>query len=512
MRKRRWLVMSRCFPRNGLIALIVIAGLVGVGVVGFSRHALCDRDKPAPQAAGERSSDISSDGYAVAQQLSEAFEAATAKVNSSVVPIFAEQIVDVRSPFAGPTDPFRDFFGDDFFRRFFSTPQGGKQTVRSLGSGVIVSSDGYVLTNNHVVSRAEKLTVMLSDDKKYDARVVGTDPQSDVAVLKIDADGLPAAKLGDSDSVKVGQWVIAVGNPFQLMHTVTAGIISAKGRSQLGLADYEDFIQTDASINPGNSGGALADLAGRVVGINTAINSPTGGSVGIGFAIPINMAKKVMETLISEGKVTRGFMGILPQDIDENLLAALKLKSMHGSLVGDVTAGGPADKAGIKRGDVITALDGREVEGSNDLRNMVAQAKPDARIQVTLIRDGKERDITVVLGERPGEAEAAGPATSPEESHSVEKLGLSLQDLTPDIASQLGYEDEKGVLVAAVAGGTAAEEAGLERGDLIQEVDRAEVQSVKDFQKEIGKLASGDSVALLVRRGQNTFFRAIVMP
>jgi serine protease Do len=324
---------------------------------------------------------------------------------------------------------------------------------------VIVSSDGYILTNNHVVSRAEKLTVMLSDDKKYQARVIGTDPQSDVAVLKIDTDGLPAARLGDSDSVRVGQWVIAVGNPFQLMHTVTAGIISAKGRSQLGLADYEDFIQTDAAINPGNSGGALADLDGRVIGINTAINSPTGGNVGIGFAIPINMAKNVMETLISEGRVARGYMGILPQDIDENLLAALKLKSTRGSIVGDVTADGPADKAGIKRGDVIIALNGRKVEDSNDLRNIVAQTKPETRIEVALIRDGKEKDMTVVLGERPGGAEATGPGTAPEEERSLEKLGLSVQDLTPDIETRLGYQDEKGVLVTAVAAGSAAEEA-----------------------------------------------------
>jgi serine protease Do len=504
--------MSRYFPRSGLIALIIVTGLVAIGVVGFSRHALCDRDKPVPSAADRGSSDISSDGYEVARQLSEAFEAATQKVDESVVPIFAEQVVEVRSPFASPADPFRDFFGDDLFRRFFSTPEGGKQTVRSVGSGVIVSSDGYILTNNHVVSRAEKLTVMLSDDKKYQARVIGTDPQSDVAVLKIDTDGLPAARLGDSDSVRVGQWVIAVGNPFQLMHTVTAGIISAKGRSQLGLADYEDFIQTDAAINPGNSGGALADLDGRVIGINTAINSPTGGNVGIGFAIPINMAKNVMETLISEGRVARGYMGILPQDIDENLLAALKLKSTRGSIVGDVTADGPADKAGIKRGDVIIALNGRKVEDSNDLRNIVAQTKPETRIEVALIRDGKEKDMTVVLGERPGGAEATGPGTAPEEERSLEKLGLSVQDLTPDIETRLGYQDEKGVLVTAVAAGSAAEEAGLERGDLIQEVGRAEVHSVKDFQKEVGGLESGESVALLVRRGQNTFFRAIVMP
>jgi serine protease Do len=505
--------MWRDLLRSGRAVSVLLAVIATVVALTAGRWAL--RDCSTPVLAEEETGGAGggAEGYMVAQQLSAAFEVATKRVDQSVVPIFAEQVVEVANPFASPTDPFRDFFGDDFFKRFFGTPEGGKRTVRSLGSGVIVSSDGYVLTNNHVVSSAEKLTVMLSGNAKYDARVIGTDPQSDVAVLKIDADGLQPATLGNSDNVKVGQWVIAVGNPFQLMHTVTAGIISAKGRSQLGLADYEDFIQTDAAINPGNSGGALADLDGMVIGINTAINSPTGGSVGIGFAIPINMAKNVMETLIAEGRVSRGYLGILPQDIDEDLAAALKLKGTEGSLVGDVTAGGPADKAGIKRGDVITALEGKKVADSNDLRNMVAQDKPGSRVDITLIRDGKQKHVDVVLGERPGGGGTTGSGAAPkEEEESVEKLGLSLQDLTPDIASQLGYEGQEGVLVTAVAAGSAADEAGLARGDLIQQVDRAGVGSVRDFRKEVAKLGSGDSVALLVRRGENTFFVALAVP
>jgi serine protease Do len=498
--------------RKGLVWMAVVTVVVVVGVVGLSRHALCERDVPAALSRDEGMGASGTAGYAVAEELSKAFEAATSEVDQSVVPIFAEQVVEVANPFSSPADPFRDFFGDDFFKRFFGTPEGSKQTVRSLGSGVIVSSDGYILTNNHVVSGAEKLTVIVSDDKKYDAHVVGTDPQSDVAVLKIDASGLPAALLGDSDGVRVGQWVIAVGNPFQLMHTVTAGIISAKGRSQLGLAAYEDFIQTDAAINPGNSGGALADLDGRVIGINTAINSPSGGSVGIGFAIPINMAKGVMETLIKEGHVSRGYMGILPQDIDESLASALKLKGTEGSLVGDVTAGGPADKAGIKRGDVIVGLDDHKVADSNDLRNMVAGDKPGSRVRVSLIRDGKEKEVEVELGERPGGTAESGKESAPEEGHNVEKLGLSVQDLTPEIASQLGYEGAAGVLVAGITAGSAADDAGLVRGDLIEMVDRVEVHTAREFQKEINKLNSGDSVALLIRRGQNTFYAAIAMP
>jgi serine protease Do len=495
---------------NYVVVLLVVLLAVILTHTGVSRMSPAQAD---PVDTGKSTMDISAtDGYMVANLLSEAFEAASHKIDQSVVPIYAEQVVEYRSPFGSPTDPFRDFFGDDFFRRFFGAPETGRQTVRSLGSGVIVSSDGYILTNNHVVSSAEKLTVVLPENKKYDAHVVGTDPQSDVAVLKIDATGLQAATLGNSDDVKVGQWVIAIGNPFQLMHTVTAGIISATGRSQLGLADYEDFIQTDAAINPGNSGGALADLDGRVIGINTAINSPSGGNVGIGFAIPISMAKNVMETLITEGKVARGYMGILPQDIDEDLAQALNLKNTKGALVGDVTAGGPADKAGIKRGDVIVSLDGKMVDDSNELRNMVAQDKPDSRVKVGLVRDGKEKDLTVVLGERPNTQRQAAPSSAPEEEQSVQKLGLSVQDLTPDIASQLGYENETGVLVTAVEAGSAADDAGLARGDLIEQVDRADVGSVSEFRKAINRLHSGDSVALLVRRGQNTFFVAIDIP
>ena len=294
----------------------------------------------------EKSSTDNPQVHGLLSQISEAFEEAAANVSSSVVSIFAEQTVQVQSPFGLPDDAFKDFFGDDFFKRFFGTPpsQEHKRTVQSLGSGVIVTKDGYILTNNHVVANAEKLSVIIGDKKNYEAKIIGTDPPTDVAVIKIDANDLPAAILGDSDKVKVGQWVIAVGNPFHLFHTVTHGIISAKGRSSVGLADYEDFFQTDASINPGNSGGALADTEGNVIGINTAIASPSGGNVGIGFAIPINMAKKVMDDLISRGEVTRGYIGLIPKDINDDLAKALKLSGTEGVLVGDVDRAGPADK------------------------------------------------------------------------------------------------------------------------------------------------------------------------
>jgi serine protease Do len=454
-------------------------------------------------------------GFEIATKLSEAFEAAAQKIDPCVVPIFAEQEVTSSSPFASPADPFREFFGDDFFKRFFNAPsQGEKQTIHSLGSGVIVSVDGYILTNNHVVQDADKLTVVLSDKKKFTAKIIGKDPQTDVAVIKIDAKNLPAAVMGNSDDVKVGQWVIAIGNPFQLMNTVTAGIISAKGRSDIGLADYEDFIQTDAAINPGNSGGALADLGGNVIGINTAINSPSGGNVGIGFAIPINMAKNVMDKLITGGKVSRGYLGLVPQDIDDNMAKALKLKDTKGSLVGDVTVGGPADKAGIQTGDIIIKLDDQAISNSSELRTLIAQKKPGTVVTVTVIRDGSEKQIQAKLDDRPVERAGQGQGAQPPEleEQTFQKLGLSVQDLTPDIAKQLGYENDRGALIAEVAGGSPAEDAGLQQADLVKEVNRVKVTSVAEFKSAIRRIKSGDSAALLVKRGQNTFFVALQIP
>lgn len=445
--------------------------------------------------------------------ISEAFETASAKVSVSVVSIFAEQTVQAQNPFGMPDDPFKEFFGEDFFKRFFGTPgpQEERQTVRSLGSGVIVSRDGYILTNNHVVAGAEKLSVVIGKSKTYQAKIIGTDPPTDVAVIKIAAKDLPVATLGQSESVKVGQWVIAVGNPFQLMHTVTAGIISAKGRSSVGLADYEDFIQTDASINPGNSGGALADLEGNVIGINTAIASPSGGNIGIGFAIPIDMAKRVMDELMSEGEVVRGYVGLYLQDLNEELAKALDLEGTKGVIVSDVEKDGPAEKAGLKRGDVIVAFDGKEIENGAQLKNLVAMTRPKTKVEVDLIRDGKRMNLTVMMGERPKSTDMRRREPGSQEGQTSKKLGISIQTLTPDIASQLGYQNENGVVVTNVVPGSAADDAGLQRGDLIKEINRRKVRSVEDFEEEAKKLKSGDSVALLLRRGANTFFVAITV-
>lgn len=507
------------FNRNKralLIATMLIGGFLGGLIVAAHTEmtpASFAQNKTQPSSPNFNAAQ----GRLILQQFSAAFEEAAAKVNAAVVPIFSEQTVESRGAMRIPNDQFHEFFGDDFFRRFFNSPNGdnGDQRVRGLGSGVIMSKEGYILTNNHVIREADKVTVMLGENKKYTARIIGADPATDLAVIKIDATDLPVATLGNSEAARIGQWVIAVGNPFELLHTVTAGIISAKGRSTAGLnLAYQDFIQTDASINPGNSGGALADLDGNVIGINTAISTPSGGSVGIGFAIPINMAKQVMDELISQGKVTRGYLALVPQDIDESMAKAWKLKSTEGALVGDVTPRGPADKAGIQRGDIITSFNGKKILNSTQLRQTVAQADPGETAKVNLLRDGREMPVSVVLGERPKDPDAREEQDNdaPEET-SGEKLGLSTQTLTPEMAQQLGYRNDDGVIISSVTSGSPADEAGLRRGDLIKEVNRTEVSTAQEFKRLISRLESGDSAVLLItRRGQNTFYAAIQVP
>jgi serine protease Do len=492
--------------------LIVLAAAADLRIVRFAPIAAQEAGSSAPLRLSSASTDVSPQARQFIDQFSAAFEQAAAKVNPSVVPIFSEETVTVQSSFGNPNDPLRQFFGDQFYQHYFGQAPGEQQrTVHALGSGVIASSDGYILTNNHVVQGAQKLTVVLPSGDRVSAQVIGADPQTDLALVKVDAEGLPAATLGDSDSVKVGEWVIAVGNPFQLLHTTTAGIISAEGRSSVGLADYEDFIQTDAAINPGNSGGALADLDGNVIGINAAISSPSGGSVGLGFAIPINMAKSVAEQLKAHGRVVRGYLGVVLQTLTPELAKALGIaETTKGVLVGDVAQGGPAAAAGFQRGDVITEFNGQPATDLVRLRSMVANLSPGTRVDAAVLRDGRETTLHVTLGEQPQQraasANAQGGPPSPEQ------LGLAVQTLTPDIAQQLGYQGEAGAVVAQVEPGSVAESAGLRKGDLIEEVNRQPVRSAEDLVNRLRQAKSGDTVALLVRRGKDTFFVALQIP
>jgi len=429
--------------------------------------------------------------------LSEAFRNIAKEVTPAVVSVNSTKTVKVTSAVPGfqfhQESPLERFFGKNLVPQF-QQPQTQHGYVREgLGTGVIVSPDGYILTNNHVVEGADSVSVKLSDNRTFDAKVVGTDPKTDVAVLKIDAKGLTTAKLGDSDALQVGEWVAAVGNPFGLTSTITAGIVSAKGRSQVAITDYEDFIQTDAAINPGNSGGPLVNLAGEVVGINTAIASSTGGYQGVGFAIPINMAKTIMESLIHEGRVVRGFLGVGIQPLNQGLADSFGYHGTKGALVGEVSPNGPAAKAGFKQGDIIERFDGRDVTTVNQLRNLVASTKPGTRVSAEVFRNGDEKTLNVKLGElsdQPGQATAEKTSTD---------LGLTVSDLTGDVASSLGYEEHEGVLVSGVDPVGPAARAGIAPEDLIVSVQGKPVHTAEQFWNLIRKNDLSKGVRLIVQ-------------
>jgi len=408
---------------------------------------------------------------------------------------------------------------DEMFRQFGipapgTGPNQRPQVERGLGSGVIVSADGSILTNHHVVDGAEKITVMMNDNRTFEAKIVGTDQPSDLAVLKIDAQNLPFLTPGNSDSVRVGDIVLAIGNPLGIGQTVTAGIISAKGR-RTGLSDgsYEDFLQTDAPINRGNSGGALVNLNGELIGINSQILSPggaSGGNIGIGFSIPSNMAKSVLEQLLKDGKVHRGMLGINIQNVTEDTAKALDLKDRSGILVSNVKAGGSADKAGVKRGDIITAINGEKLEDSNVLRNKVAGTAPGTEIRLTVVRDGKEMELTAKLDEF-NAADAKNPATGQEDpdapgpQNQGGKLGLGLEPVTPQLAKQLGLDAAEGLVVTEVDPNGPAAEAGLSRGDVILEVNRKAVSSVADVKSALDGSGGKPVLLLMNRRGQTIY-------
>ena len=473
--------------RTGVVLSRMVAAIVLVAVLVSGAAASIDDDIRLLQRTGK------------------AFAAITEKANRAVVFVQIEKTVGRRGPLMG-NDPL-GFFNDPFFRRFFGPgmPRRQPQEQRQVGqgSGFIFHEDGYILTNNHVVGDADVIKVKLADGRRFTAKVVGTDPQSDVAVIKIDADNLPVLPLGDSDKLQVGEWVIAIGNPFGLHHSVTVGVVSAKGRSHLGINDYEDFIQTDAAINPGNSGGPLINIHGEAVGMNTAIFSRSGGSMGIGFAIPINMARAVSDQLIDKGKVTRGRLGVVIQEIDEELAKSFGLDSSAGVLVAEVADDSPAEKGGMKSGDVIVSMNGKPVDDVGELRNSIALTRPGTKMTFTVIRDGHRKKLVVTIG-----SQESGGRLASVKSGLLKKLGLEIQDLTPELAAQFGYSEGDGVLVAEVEPGSMVAQVGLRSGILIEEVNRKKVHNTKEFMKALARSKKTGRVMFKIRDGEYSRFVA----
>lgn len=439
------------------------------------------------------------------KQSGQAFRHVAKKVSPAVVFIKVEKNVSAQG-----SAEYYSPFNDDFFRRFFGQPPQFRQPHQTpqkrreagQGSGFLISPDGYILTNNHVVGDADLVSVQMNDGREYTAAIVGTDPGSDLAVIKIEESDLPFLKLGRSDRLEVGDWVLAVGNPFGLSHTLTAGVVSAKGRSGIGLNDYEDFIQTDAAINPGNSGGPLVNLDGEVVGINTAIFSRSGGYMGIGFAIPVDMAKNIKTQLIEDGEVKRGRLGVYIQDMTNDLAESFDLDETTGILITQVLEDSPAEDADLKQGDIILEIDGDKVDKVSTFRNRIALTAPGTKVQLTILRDGDHKTIKVKIGAL--ELAASGQKS---DSSDLPTLGLSLQPLTPELAERFGYEDQQGVLVAGVESGSLADRAGIKRGSLILEINRKRVTSAKEAKKLLN--TKKKSHLFLVRQGQGTRYVAI---
>lgn len=397
-----------------------------------------------------------------------------------------------------PRDPMEDFFGFPGRPHGPREPRGG-----GMGSGVIVSPDGYIVTNNHVVEGARELTVMLPDKREFKGKVLGTDPKTDIAVVKIDGRDLPYVSWGDSSKLQVGEYVLAIGNPFGLNSTVTLGIVSAMGRGRMGITQYEDFIQTDAAINPGNSGGALVNTAGELVGINTAILSQTGGYQGVGFAVPGTMAKPVMESLIKTGKVVRGYLGVAIQDLTQDLAKSFKLTTSKGVVVSDVSEDSPADRAGLKQGDVILQYKGSSVEDAAVLQKAVTRTPVGTKATMKVMRSGREQEVTVTIGEQSDTAKVASIDRAVE--HAL--AGLEVQGLDRQLARELGISPKThGVVIVGVEPDSLADRAGVAPGDVIREIDRQPVRSVKDYEKVASSLKKGQDVLLLInRRGASLF-------
>lgn len=487
-----------------LLSFFLLAGGVVLGMILTSHIGLVPPGGALSEQKETKKVDISLPPGNLPSFVEVARSATPAVVNISTTRVIRGGEGFPLTPFF--EDPFfRRFFGDEFLRPF-GVPRERKE--QSLGSGVVVDPEGYIITNNHVISQADEIKVLLANEREFKGKVVGSDPKTDIAIVKIDASDLPTITWGDSSQLQVGEYVLAIGNPFGLNQTVTMGIISAVGRAQVGIADYEDFIQTDAAINPGNSGGALVNARGELIGINTAIFSRSGGYMGIGFAVPSNMARSVMESLLKSGKVIRGWLGVSIQGVTPQLAKEFGLKEGKGAVVSEVLSGSPADRAGIERGDVIIQYGGRPVDNPSQLRNLVAQTPVGSKVAIRIIRNKKEKVIDVVITEQP--KEVAQDAEETEEGLSHVLSGVRVSDITPEMSRRLGLsKEDRGVVVTDVESGSIAEESGLRRGDLILEINRESVRSREDYNRIVSQLSEDDSVLLLISREGRAFFLTV---
>ncbi|MEK6796639.1 MAG: Do family serine endopeptidase [Spirochaetota bacterium] len=493
---------SRMFFTMNIALLFILVGMV-LSFFIFSFERGNSRGFFAYGQSKERVQMSDAEALKGAVAVQQVFRKIARENMAAVVNISTETVVEVRNPYS-------DFFGDDFFREFFGGGGGPgpsmKQKQRSLGSGFIVDDDGYMLSNLHVVKNATKITIRLyNESKDYEAKIIGTDESSDLALLKIEGKGrkFPAVKLGDSDEVELGDYAIAIGNPFGLNNTMTTGTVSSKARNDVSMANkFQRFIQIDVPINPGNSGGPLFNIYGEVIGVNSMIFSTSGGNIGIGFAIPINLAKKIMGQLREKGKVTRGWLGVYFQDIDEKLAKSLGVGEDNGVYVSSVIKESPAEKAGMNEGDIITDVDGKAIKRTGDLYGIVTELPVGKTVSVKLIRDGKALSMNVKIAERPEESKLAassgGNGGGTEASN--DRIGITVSDITADIARELRLRpDDKGVVITKVKPRSPAAEAGLQPGDIIRKIDRRAISGVKDYEAAVKEVKK--SYLLLVKRG-----------
>jgi serine protease Do len=462
----------------------LIAGLIFLLNIGICSYSYANEAK------------ISKESVDLLTRIGQATAEVVDAVRPTVVNISTTRTVKVQ----GGGNPF---FDDPVFRRFFGdqfrAPK--ERKASSLGSGVIVDSNGYILTANHVIQGADEIKVTLADKREFQGKIIGTDSMTDVGVIKIEATNLPAIQLGDSGKLRVGETVLAIGSPYGLSQTVTMGIVSAVGRANVGIADYEDFIQTDAAINPGNSGGAMVNVKGELVGINTAIFSTSGGYQGIGFAVPTSMAKTVMASLIQKGKVIRGWLGVTIQNLTPELAKQFELKSENGVLVGDVIEGSPAEKAGLQRGDVIVAFDGKKIEDPNQIRNMVAKIEPGGEVEATIIRNNQEMKKKITISELPSDMQKPSPG-----AYDNLLKGITVQDLNPEIYDKFSIPKKvTGVVITDIPEDSPAAGA-LVQGDIIQEINRKKISNIKDYEKVVSRIKSETDILLFVYRGGTSVY------